>query len=366
MQKAERSYSCYWEGDSMLDTCSVETERFEDFSFTREFQTEFLELSISDTEGIRNIPATEMKNIFPQTRFQKKLTLRSPSIKDLRVDSQLNFGDVTEKNADESVTAKIILSGNGQGPGRFLYKLDEANKKRPRDESIISVAQEHKQGDPSLKSKLTPVKRNFGIFITRKNSGTNDALQFKKKCSLGLFLNKDSSSHNDSEPCEKLSIELKPKLKENTKNMLNKAAGRVELHKKDNKEQVLKTNASIRQPSRMLTQPITNKQAKPKEAVTSRNSHQKAKKSMPFVKTTLMDTDSCIDTKNSFDTNYREQPKVTISYPIKNKKQIHNLLNNVIFILSIRLMRVRRGMQGTTQHFVINLQQENLIAVLKL
>jgi len=363
-QKAERSYSCYWEGESVLDTCSIETERFENFSFTREFQMDSLELSISDAEGIHNVPAIEMKNIFPQTKYKKKLTIRSPSMKDLKADNQLNFGDVTEKNADESVTGKIILSGSGQGPGRFLHKLDEANKQRPRDESIISIAQERKQGDPTLKTRLTPVKRNFGIFITRKSSGTDDAQRLKKKCCLGSFLNKDSTSHNDSEPPEKLNIEVKAKLKENTKNTQNKAAAKVQCHNKT-RELKINENAIVKQPQKIITRPVINNQAKTKEAITSRNSHQKAKKSMGFIKATLMDISSYIDNKNSFDINYREQPKVTISYPIKNKKEVHNILNNVIIILSNRLIQVARGTQETIQHFVINLQHVKVIPMLK-
>eukprot|EP00826_Nyctotherus_ovalis_P050708 TRINITY_DN624_c0_g3_i1.p1 TRINITY_DN624_c0_g3~~TRINITY_DN624_c0_g3_i1.p1 ORF type:complete len:615 (-),score=143.03 TRINITY_DN624_c0_g3_i1:427-2271(-) len=344
--KAERSYSCYWEGSevdgSLLESCSIMTDRFENFSFARDGQMASLELSVCETERreCRNVPAIEMKSIFPLSK-RKKLTLRSPSMKDLRPESQLNFGDVTEKNADESVTGKIILSGNGQGPGRFLHKLDEANKQRPRDESIISVAQEHKQGDLNLKAKVTatPVKRNFGVLITRKNSGTtfNEPLQ-SKKGSFGSTLNKDLSSQNESEPSV---VKVKSKLKENTKNTLNKATTYCS---KGSARLTISENNTIKQPklisnmnisrldsTKFQSKPVTTKES----ARASRNSHQKAKKSMPFIKTTLINISSYNDSKNSFDTNYKEHPKVTVSYPIKNKKQIHDLLNTVLHTSNI-------------------------------
>ena len=222
--KAERRYSCYWEGNSevmhpsvlnmdqsecssMLDTHRQSENKYKGFSFTRELLPKVCEGALGDEIDAQddifcaNIPSIKRQNESPGTKKKEQkyieftedeqpLTQRNRAASD----SQLHIGDVTEKIAEEFDCERVVLSGDGQGPGKILHELgkDMAHEHVPNpvttkfvekvpepdsiyDESMFSVAQEHMQEDSFVQTNVsvTPRKKHdFGAFVIDSTLGT--------------------------------------------------------------------------------------------------------------------------------------------------------------------------------------------------
>jgi len=231
MQKAERSISCYYEGNSeifanngqidqsdqssILDTQRKAEGPFAGFSFCQENPPEIITLNVASplrgevTEGDDlfgvDIPSIEKQNDTPGTLHKEPLLFSSEKVKTgrnrINSESQIHIGDITEKIADELETGRVVLSGNGQGPGHIFAELTKdangSNKniepirliKSPEagssiyDESMVSVAQEHVNGDSIVKTKVsnTPMKtKDFGVALNSRLNGIRQSALITK------------------------------------------------------------------------------------------------------------------------------------------------------------------------------------------
>ncbi len=180
--KAERSYSCYWEGNSasvlnmdqsssVLDTHRPGSDRFKGFSFSREDlimgadRVSALGDEIDAQQDIfcSDIPSIERKESSPTETGKQNLSCDSGNTQRNRAasDSQLRIEDITEKIADDLDSGHVVLSGDGQGPGRIMHALtgdlagEEESVKEQEEESLVSVAQEHMRNDLVVRAKVS-------------------------------------------------------------------------------------------------------------------------------------------------------------------------------------------------------------------